>query len=84
MHRTMKRLAAHEALEKIDIQAVSICDHKYFKIMSDRYTQRLDFLENRIDLEPEEVRFDTAQEWQKKTDLMKEQLAHFKRVNYGR
>lgn len=46
MVETMRVLYAHEMIEKCDIQAISICQVKYYEAVRNRY---INFLDRKVD-----------------------------------
>ena len=82
MRRAMHRAQAQEGLEWIDIQALAIADHKYHKHLSDRYIQRLEYVEE-VASKAEPV-FDTDEQMQAKAELAMRNIAVMRRMQFGR
>ncbi len=82
MRRAMHRVQAMEGLESIDVQALSIADSKYHKHLSDRYLQRLEYVDE-VASKASPV-FDTDEEMQAKADLAMRNIAVMRRLQFGR
>ena len=74
--------AGARGLEWIDIQGLAIADHKYHKHLSDRYIQRLEYVEE-VASKAEPV-FDTDEQMQAKAELAMRNIAVMRRMQFGR
>jgi len=82
MLRAARKIQAYEYLELVDIQAISICDSKYYKAIHERYANRVEAIERRA--EKPRIVYDEPETHARKTAHMAEQLALMRRLNFGR